>query len=79
MQGYILLKNEKIVPKLASRATFALLNPYISFKFLTSLRSYNFFRNFRIVTSTIIGTCRHEVKLYRNQWNKTEKKRLNTN
>ena len=32
-----------------------------------------------VVTCTTGCTCHHEVTLHRNQWNKSEKKRLNTN
>ena len=32
-----------------------------------------------VVTCTTDCTCHHEVTLHRNQWNKSERKRLNTN
>ena len=32
-----------------------------------------------VVTCTTGCTCHHEVTLHRNQWNKSERKRLNTN
>ena len=32
-----------------------------------------------VVTFTADCTCHHEVTLDRNQWNKSERKRLNTN
>ena len=32
-----------------------------------------------VVTYTTVCTCHHEVTLHRNQWNKSERKRLNTN
>ena len=32
-----------------------------------------------VVTCTASCTCHHEVTLHRNQWNKSERKRLNTN
>ena len=32
-----------------------------------------------VVTCTTVCTCHHEVTLHRNQWNKSERKRSNTN